>query len=178
MQIIYAAPFIFLSILSFAVCLAIPRLRRVAMAALVVPVAFGICSITGWILFVLVCQFVLRIDLGAASGAKGIVEGSLFYLLPGIAGAWIATKIVRALERSILRTVPALHVAIACVVALVCAGIGGFIALGIATNYLPIGSTVSSLWIAFAASVLVGAAAFLITRIVQSRYRDPSVSAS
>ena len=41
MQVIYALPFVLLSIVSFLVCVAVPRWRRYSFQALVAPVAFG-----------------------------------------------------------------------------------------------------------------------------------------
>jgi len=61
MQIIDAAPFILLSLIAFGVFVVVPRLRRRAMSALVAPVAFGFCALAGYVSWVLICGFVLKI---------------------------------------------------------------------------------------------------------------------
>lgn len=175
MQIIYAAPFVLISVVAFIICLAVPGLRRIALAALVVPVAFGVCSLFGWILFALVTGFVLHVSLGVA---EIVIMGILFYLLPGLAGAWVAVKLVRFFEQSFLKTKTARSLLLASVIALISAGFGGFLGLGMATNYLPQGSVVVSLWIASASSAFAAITGFLIARMVQSRHQDADVKAS
>ena len=90
MQIIYAAPFILLSMIAFGVFLVVPRLRRHSISALVAPVAFGFCALAGYISWVLICGFVLKIALRPVEGVHGFFEVLFFFLLPGFAGAWLA----------------------------------------------------------------------------------------
>lgn len=129
MPMIYAAPFIMLSLLSFATCLAIPSLRRISLPALVAPVSFGFFSITGWISFVLLSRFVLKLSLGPASGIHGIIEGTLFYLVPGILGSWAAVAITRTLERRLLKTRSARDTVLNSLVSLVIGAVGGLLGL-------------------------------------------------
>ena len=84
MQIIYAAPFILLSLLCFGVFLAVPRFRRFALAALVAPVAFGFCAIVGYVAWVLVCDFLLKIQLRPVEGLHGVIEILLFFVTRGV----------------------------------------------------------------------------------------------
>ena len=94
MQIIYAAPFVLLSLLSFGVFLVVPRLRRFAIAALVAPVAFGFCAIVGYVAWVLVCDFVLKIQLRPVEGLHGAIEILFFFIIPGVMGSWAAIWII------------------------------------------------------------------------------------
>jgi hypothetical protein len=94
LQIIYAAPFVLLSLLCFGVFLAVPRLRRFAIAALVAPVAFGFCAISGYVAWVLVCDFLLKIQLRPVEGVRGIFEILFFFITPGVLGSWAAIWIV------------------------------------------------------------------------------------
>lgn|GEM_PF-2955457 len=170
MQIIYAAPFILFSILSFAVCLTVPRLRRFALPALAVPVTFGMCSIAGWILSILIAEFVLKLNLGPAIGFHGVVEGLFFYIFPGILGAWLVVKLIRVFERYFLKTLFARNLILRTVIALIAAFIGGITGLGFATNLLQLGSTVASIWIALLASVVAAVIGFTITLLIQRHF--------
>ncbi len=174
MQIIYAAPFVLLSILAFFVCLAVPRFRRFASAAFAIPVTFGVCSIVGWIAFVLIAGYVLHLNLGPAIGFHGVVEGLLFYVLPGIIGALLAVKLIRIIERSFLNTQRARDLVIRVIVATIMAFIGAVVALGLATSLLPVGSAVASLWIALLGSILTAAAGFGIAIAFQRRAASTS----
>lgn len=102
MQIIYAAPFILLSLICFAVFTGVPSLRRLALPALVAPVAFGFCSLAAWIAFALIGGYVMH--LHSNPGFLLVIEGLLFYLLPGLIGAWLAIRAVQFLERRFLNT--------------------------------------------------------------------------
>jgi hypothetical protein len=159
MQIIYAAPFVFLSVLGFAICLAIPRLRRHALPALVVPVVFGGCSIVGWIAFILVSDSILKINLGATSGLPGVMEGLAFYIVPGLLGAWFATWLVRLSEQCLFASANARSLILAVAAAAVCAGIGGIAGLGLASRLLPVESGP-------AAIVRIGLGASLMSALV------------
>jgi hypothetical protein len=94
LQIIYAAPFVLLSLLCFVVFLAVPRLRRFAIAAFVAPVAFGFCAIAGYITWVLVCDYLLKIQLRPVEGFHGVIEVAFFFIAPGVTGSWVAVWIV------------------------------------------------------------------------------------
>jgi hypothetical protein len=174
MQIIYAAPFILLSILAFFICLAMPRFRRFAAAAFVIPVTFGVCSIVGWIAFILIAGNVLHLNLGPAIGSHGVVEGLLFYLLPGVVGAWLAVRLIRIIERSFLNTQSARNLVIRVMVAAIMAFIGAFVGLGLATDLLPVGSTVTSLWIGLLSSILAATTGFAIAMAFQRRAASAS----
>jgi hypothetical protein len=62
MQTIYAVPFVLISLIAFAVFIAVPRLRRHALAAVVAPAAFGFWALVGHVTCVLVCMFVLKVQ--------------------------------------------------------------------------------------------------------------------
>jgi hypothetical protein len=94
LQIIYAAPFVMLSLLSFIVFLVVPRLRRFALQALVAPVAFGFCAIAGYFAWVLVCDFLLKMQLRPVEGLRGVIEVLFFFITPGVIGSWAAVWIV------------------------------------------------------------------------------------
>src|SRR5262244_11577 len=53
MQVLYAMPFVLVSVLAFLACVIVPRWRRYKFQALVAPVAFGFCSIVAAALIVL-----------------------------------------------------------------------------------------------------------------------------
>ena len=57
--------------IAFAVSGAVPRLRRHAILALVAPAAFGFWALIGYITWVLVCMFVLKIQLRPVGGFTG-----------------------------------------------------------------------------------------------------------
>ena len=86
MQILYALPFIAASFVSFSICIAVPRLRRYALAALVAPVVFGVCSIC------CLLAFMLAFDTQYASFPRVIaIAGPLLaYIGGGVIGAWLA----------------------------------------------------------------------------------------
>jgi hypothetical protein len=95
MQIIYAAPFMMLSVAAFLVCLAVPRWRRYKLQALVAPVTFGFCSIVTAGAVVLTADM-LNLGLFAqqVSGAKDAVPLLLIYFIPGLVGSWGAVAVV------------------------------------------------------------------------------------
>jgi hypothetical protein len=171
LQIIYAAPFVLLSILSFAICLAVPSLRRFALPALIVPVTFGFCSIVSWVAFVLIAGHVLKLHLGPATGVHGLLEGLFFYCLPGVLASWVAISAVGFVHRSILRTQIARDIVLRLVISAVAGFAGGIIGFGVAGNSLPYGSVVATLEIASVAAGLSAALAFLLTMRVQRRGR-------
>src|SRR5437667_3225407 len=105
MQVIYAAPFILLSLVAFVCSLAIRRFRPYAFRALIAPVAFGFCSIVAMVL-ILLASHGLNLQFANAPlvGARGVFEGIAIYFFPGLVGAWIAVKIVRQVETRVLNT--------------------------------------------------------------------------
>ena len=169
MQIIYAAPFVFLSIVSFAICLATPTLRRFALPALIAPVTFGFFSIMGWLAFAIVAGNVLKLHLGPATGVHGVLEGLFFYCLPGVFASWIAVATVRFAERRFLRTQFAKNLVIRLVISAVAALAGGIFGLGVAGNLLPGESLVAALAAGFVTAGLTAVLAFLLTMAIQRR---------
>jgi hypothetical protein len=95
----YAAVFVLLSLLCFAVFLAIPRVRRYAAAALVAPVAFGGCAAAGFLSWVLVCAFLLKVEVRPITGPRGFFDVLAFFIAPGLLGSaaavWVVNKAVR-----------------------------------------------------------------------------------
>jgi hypothetical protein len=94
MAFIYAGPFILVSIFAFLVCALIPRLRVYKFQLLILPVAFGFCSIAGWGTVVLVGE---RLHIPVFSepvmGPKGWLLFLMSYLIPGIIGAWAVARV-------------------------------------------------------------------------------------
>lgn len=91
MQIIYAIPFVIISLAGFFLFLSIPRLRPHAFPALAAPLAFGGCSIIGLGLFM------LAVDTRYDSLPRVVAIGAplLAYLVSGSAGAWVAIRVVK-----------------------------------------------------------------------------------
>ena len=94
MQIIYAFPFILLSIVAFLSCLAIPRLRGYVVQALVAPVAFGFCSIVGMFVILSIGWFLFHVSSGPLVGIGGVAIAFVIYFIPGAIGAWLVVSIV------------------------------------------------------------------------------------
>ena len=104
MQVIYAAPFILLSLISFVFSLAFSRLRPYAFRALVAPVAFGFCSIVAMVLILLASHGLgFRFDDSPLAGLTGFFVGVFIYFTPGLIGSWIAVEIVRQIEIRLLK---------------------------------------------------------------------------
>jgi hypothetical protein len=114
MPILYATPFVLLSILSFSACAAVPNLRRFALSALVAPVVFGVSSLSGWIAFALAGDALFKESFGAMFSARlpMLIAGLLCYALPGLLGAGIAIFVVRSVEKRFLRTEYARNIAL------------------------------------------------------------------
>jgi hypothetical protein len=93
----------------------------------------------------------------------------LFYLIPGVAGAWLSTKLVRIFEKHFLKTQAARDVVIRLFVAAILAPLGGFAGLRIAVHNLHTESTVALLWIGFAMALLSAVIGFIGTMIIQKR---------
>jgi len=87
---LYAGVFVVMSLLCFAAFMAVPRLRRHAVAALVAPVAFGGCAAVGFVSWILVCAFLLNIELRPIAGVRGFLEGLAFFVAPGVLGSAVA----------------------------------------------------------------------------------------
>jgi hypothetical protein len=99
MQVIYALPFVLLSMLGFLMCVAVPRWRRYRLQVLVAPVAFGFCSIVAMGAIVLTSDhFNLGLFSKPWSGLRDAVPLLLIYVITGLVGGWCAvatvTKIV------------------------------------------------------------------------------------
>ena len=94
MQIIYAIPFVIVSLAAFFLFLGIPRLRAHAFPALAAPLAFGGCSILGLGLFMLVLD--TRYD--SLPRVIAIAAPLLAYLGSGFAGAWLAIGVMQLLK--------------------------------------------------------------------------------
>ena len=101
MQVIYALPFVLLSILSFLTCIAVPRLRRYRFQALVAPIAFGFCSIAAAGAIVLTSDhFNLGLFTKEWSGPRDAVPLLLIYFIPGLLGSWSAiVGLTRVVQR-------------------------------------------------------------------------------
>ena len=95
MQVIYAVPFMLLSILGFLVCVAVPRWRRYKLQVLVAPVAFGFCSIvTAEAVLLTADHFNVGLFARPLSGLLGSVTLFLIYFLPGLVGGWCAVAVI------------------------------------------------------------------------------------
>jgi hypothetical protein len=96
MQVIYAMPFMLLSVLAFVVCFAVPRWRRYRFQALVAPVAFGFCSIVAMGAIILTADYLnLGLFTKPWSGVRDVVPLLLIYFIPGLLGGWCAVAAVR-----------------------------------------------------------------------------------
>ena len=105
MPITYLLPFILISLVTGMICIVVPRWRRYAAAAVVTPMAFAVCSITGLIMTILLTE-----SLGI-SGALGfdaswerqswssVLVAGAAYLLPGALGALVAAIVATRLQR-------------------------------------------------------------------------------
>jgi hypothetical protein len=100
-QILYAFPFILLSIVAFLSCLAIPRLRRYAVQALVTPVAFGFCSIVGMFVILSAVWFLFHVSSGPLVGIGGVAIAFVIYFIPGAVGAWLVVSVVNRIKQRI-----------------------------------------------------------------------------
>jgi hypothetical protein len=174
MQIIYAAPFILLSLVGFALSLAIPRLRPYAFRALVAPVAFGFCSIVAMVL-ILVGSHGLNLQFANAplTGARGLFEGIAIYLVPGLVGAWIAVEIVRQVEVRALKTRARREFATRTIVALIVFGPVFILCTGVQFNILS-RARAEAWWpaflaVSFTAAAFASALTYFLVRTLQQR---------
>ena len=103
MQVIYAIPFVLISVFAFSVCVVVPRWRRYRLEALVAPVAFGFCSIVGAALIILTSDhFNLGLFTRPWTGTRDAAPLFVIFIFPGLIGSWAAvlavTKIVHRRE--------------------------------------------------------------------------------
>jgi hypothetical protein len=170
MQLIYAAPFILLSLVAFLCSLAIPRFRPYALRALVAPVAFGFCSIVAMVSILLISDsFKLQFAKAPLMGARGVVEGIGIYVLPGLLGACIAVEIVKQIERRVLNSQSRRDRAIRAVTALIVFGPIFVLCTAIQFNLF---SKAEDWWpivlgISLVVAVSAGAGAYLSVRVLQ-----------
>jgi hypothetical protein len=96
--VIYAAPFIFMGLVAAAACAIVPRWRRYALRAFLLPPAFAVSAIIGYVIIVLLFE--------AAQHPVPALDGRMLlliipiYILPGVVGGWLALIIV---SRYVLR---------------------------------------------------------------------------
>jgi hypothetical protein len=76
-------------LIAFAVFIAVPRLPRHALAAVVAPAAFGFWALVGHVTWVLVCMFVLKVQLKPLEGLHGVLNVLFFFIMPGALGSWM-----------------------------------------------------------------------------------------
>ena len=106
LSLVYAFPFILLSLVCCLCCLAIPSLRRYTLQAIVAPVAFGFCSILSFVLIVVACnliedRFHIPLSPGPIVGINGWAFAGVSYFVPGLLGARLALALTKRLkERS------------------------------------------------------------------------------
>lgn len=167
MQIIYAAPFILLSLICFAAAVGVPSWRKFALPALFAPVAFGFCSLTGWMIFILVGESVLHLQFKSAILIT--IAAMLFYVLPGALGAWLSTRLVRLFERTYLSTRYAKDFAIRCVVSFIAAAVGLEIGVVAADTVFPADSVSFELTSACVCAGLFAATTFIVVMRGQRR---------
>jgi hypothetical protein len=108
-QIIYLFPFVVLSGLSGVICLVVPRWRRYVAGAVIGPVVFAVCAITGLFAVVLLADHFLRSQqLGfdkswENSSTFDVVIVAALYIVSGLVGAVPSTVIANWLQRWVLR---------------------------------------------------------------------------
>jgi len=91
MQLIYAIPFVLISVFAFSLCVVVPRWRKYKVQALVAPVAFGFCSIVAAALVVLTSdRFNLGLFTRPWTGPRDVAPLLLIYIIPGLIGSWAA----------------------------------------------------------------------------------------
>ncbi len=173
MQIFYVAPFVLISIISFAGVLAIPRLRRFAFRALVAPVAFGFCSIVAMALILVVADG-LRLRFPPIAGPTGVLLFIGIYFIPGAIGAWIAIAIVGRVETRFLNTQSQRDFATRTMVALIIFGPAFIVSTGIQFKLFP---RAEEWWpiclcVSFIAAGLAATATYLLTRALQERLQS------
>jgi hypothetical protein len=91
--LVYAVPFIGLSLAACACCLVVPKLRRHALRALVAPVAFGFCSVVGAVT-IIVTAAGLRRPLPEMAGVGGVLIFMVIYVTPGLLGTLLVLTLL------------------------------------------------------------------------------------
>jgi hypothetical protein len=172
MQVIYAAPFILLSLIAFAACLAVARFRPYAFRALVVPVAFGFCSIVALAIIVVTADRLhLLLADSPLAGSRGVFVAIPLYFVPGVVGAWLAIEVVRRTEIRFLRTQGARALATRIVIALIAFGPAFIVCTGVQFSLFPRAEEWLPLCLALSlvAAGLVATLAFVAARALQKR---------
>jgi hypothetical protein len=95
MLILYAIFVLAISALAFFVYVVSPRRRRAALIAFAMPIGFGAGSILGLYAFHFLARTVLHL---ASFTTTYTLFGEIICLVSGLAGAWIAIRIVWKLE--------------------------------------------------------------------------------
>jgi hypothetical protein len=171
-QVIYAAPFILLSLIAFVFFLAVPSLRSYAFRALVAPVAFGFCSIVAAGLIILSAE---RLGLPLASspraGLRELLVGIAIYFIPGMIGSWIAVEVVRQIERRFVKTQRERNFAIRVIASLIIFCPAFIACLGVEFKVFPkaVEWWPLSLGLSFLAGALAAISAYLLLRFLQER---------
>jgi hypothetical protein len=97
----YGGLFGLVAIAAAAICIVVRKLRRYTLRALVGPVAFGFCSVVGFIIAILLVEEFYR---GPTPGpVVGYSLAAIIYFGCGLLGTWIAFAILKPLEPLILR---------------------------------------------------------------------------
>lgn len=179
MQLLYALPFILLSLIVFVIFLTVPRLRRYAIQALVAPVAFGICSIGLVVVTVLAFAIVgQHIHLGTLAQSIAVGLGILVYLCGGTCGAWLAVRIVDRFDETLLKTTHARQFVIRSLIGVIAFGLVSFISMAVAEGVDPGSDSLREFILMAALSLFVGSLsgslAYVLARKVQQRPLEPN----
>lgn len=170
MQVIYAAPFILLSLIAFAVFLAVPRLRPYKFRALVAPVAFGFCSIVAMVLIAVSSQGLgLRFMNSPLAGLRGLALGIAIYFIPGLMGAWIAVEIVRQIEVRALKTQRERDFATRIIISLIIFVAAFIVCVGVQSSLFPKADEWWPLCLALVAATLAAILSYLLVKVIQKR---------
>jgi hypothetical protein len=178
MQVMYALPFVLLSLIAFSTFLLVPSWRKYTFIALVAPIAFGAGSIAGVVVgSMLIIIAGQHFPGGALGQSMGAFVGVSFFLCGGAAGGWLAVATVRRLEREILSSIRAKQFALRVVIGLIVFGSVSFVSMAVAQGLdSPLESDRVFFLIA-AVSLLVGSlaggAAYVVARKIQGRSSKP-----
>jgi hypothetical protein len=175
-QIIYAAPFILLSIVCFAASLVVPSLRRFAVQALIAPIAFGFCSLAAWLISAFILWGLLRLKSNPSYLLP--VEGTFFYLLPGLLGAWLAVTIVRLIEQTFFNTSQARRLGLSVVMACIGGPLGFIVGLAVAGSVLPLGSSYWSFIASLASAGFFAIFSFTLCMVFTHKLTTPETGAA
>jgi hypothetical protein len=96
--LVYAVPFIVLSLVACVSCLVVPRLRRYALRALVAPVAFGFCSIVSAVTIVVSAAGLGR-PIPEIAGVRGALIVIAIYITPGVLGTLLVMALLDRVRR-------------------------------------------------------------------------------